>query len=313
MSNQTKIHSCEKEKCIGYYNIHVNCRFCGDKINAECLRKKDETRTKKFLFMLGLMVEILDDADDGKVYFAFHGDPDSNKIPHFTDAFNKTSPFGLTCDTCDKKFRNFLLIETAANTSMSTATSNLSVNNTKQATLNSTLTAKPIVPPTRDENGVFTLYVSSSDINSTPDRILAYLMEKTGMSADVLMVLPLRSRRKFRKTYKAFKITYFTEDVGIVLCKNDTWSSDFRVRAFGKSRNQIGNKKPDHRNVNRRDNKHNTNQSDKNNNKWRRNVRDKPDYRGKNNNKNWRRNHSDHRSGFKSLSQGHRMQRDHSR
>ncbi|XP_053989983.1 GATA zinc finger domain-containing protein 15-like [Hylaeus volcanicus] len=272
-------------------------------MNAKCLRDRDELRTKKLLFMFDLMSEAKD--SDGNPYFVFKGVPSVNKVNEFQQFFDENTPFGLTCEVCTAKFGSHTQNDNGSDRSNVHKPSGSHENSNQTSQMNQpgmlpaniSVSNKPnvhtkrIVIPTEDANGLYTLYVSKADTDSSSDDIVSYLMEKANLNPDIFKVFALPSKRKYRKTYNAFKITVFTREVCELLCNSDIWSSEYRVRAFEKTRNRSnvhGRKHNDYRRTtakstsnsrhsnrfNNNSNKHHTrhNRNNNNNNNQRRDM-----------------------------------------
>lgn len=269
----TQPHCCESNNCAGtvYHGWCLNCRFCHKKIVVECLRFKDELRTKQLLYVFGLMDR--SQRQDGSYSYVVSAE-DPNRTAAFFQMFNVDSPFGITCDACINKFarqqqtdlvNNFEtnIANNAVDGKQSTSKviQNDNMNLTQMLSPKVTISPKPIVMPKEDENGLYTFYVSKADTKASTDSIVAYIMENFKMSTDVFKVFALPSRRKNRITYKAFKLTVFTQEISELLCNTEIWTSDFRVRPFDKARNQRN--KPEKQRTEKRQTKTRQNSSNK--------------------------------------------------
>lgn len=243
----TEIHCCETKNCNGskYMNCSLNCRFCKKKIYIECLRNRDESRTKQLLLVFGLMSKTL--MSDGDYQWQILSS-NPTKLAEFFQMFNVDSSFGVTCDVCDQKFSllqqshhtniNSANIEHQSTSRLNINTSSDSMNFTQMLPSKISVYEKQIVLPTEDADGLFVLYVSKSDTSSTTDSLVSFIMEKTDISPDVFKVVSLSSSRKSRRTYTAFKVIAFTHDVCQLLCKSEIWTSEYRVRPFARLQTQ---------------------------------------------------------------------------
>lgn len=251
-------HCCETKNCTGekYRGWSLNCKFCHKKIFVECLRSKDELRTKNLLLLFGLLSKTPN--IDGSSNWTIASD-DPNRTAAFCQMFNVDSPFGITCDMCTNKYTqqqslNVNSHETNGATIDKQSTSQASDNQRESMNLTQMLPAKitisPIVMPKEDENGLYSFYLSKADIEVTTDSIVTFIMENFKMSIEVFKVVALPSRRKNRKTYKAFKLTVFTREISEELCNRALWTSDYHVRPFEKVRNRKN--KPDKQRTDKR-------------------------------------------------------------
>ena len=99
----TQPHCCETNKWEGkrYNKLFLNCRFCKKKIFVECLRRRDELRTKELLIVFGLMTKTTE-TDGSYKWEVLPENP--NKTAAFNQMFNVDSPFGIICEACVLKF-----------------------------------------------------------------------------------------------------------------------------------------------------------------------------------------------------------------
>ena len=303
---QIEPHCCETRECQGlkYHQWSLNCRFCKNKIFIECLRNRDTFRTKELLLSFGLMCKQTN--PDGSTKW-LRDDTDPDKLSTFNHIFNVDSPFGIVCDICFTKFSspqnnqddNGNIKKTSHNDNTSEIITNdtlvtsiiESVSKSMKEVLNGNIfnldaslssdsrvvtnvkqTVQQIVPPKQGEDGLFSLYVSKADTKATEDSIVSYILDKIDISTDVFKVIKLNSRRKYHKSYTAFKLISFTEEVSNLFCKPDIWSDEFRVRAFAvrkrdyQSRKFVGKRNENNRNPTKTTNQYKKNQSNTNHN-----------------------------------------------
>jgi len=239
-------HCCETKGCQGkvYNGWFLNCRFCQKKIVVECLRFKDELRTKQLLTVFGLMKKSLH--TDGTYKYTILAE-DPNNTAAFSTMFNVDSPFGITCEVCINKFTQqhtrSMYPKTDSATQTVQSTSRVSTNQSDDMDLTQMqpskviISRKPIVMPKVDENGLYCFYLANTDTKASSDSIVAYIMETFKLSSEVFKVVALPSKRIKRKTYNAFKLIVFTEEICELLRNNEFWTVDFRVRPFDKVRN----------------------------------------------------------------------------
>ena len=270
----------------------------------ECLRNRDKLRTKELLHFFGLMTKTSNERG-GFNWGLDNTDP--NKLSTFNHIFNVDSPFGIVCDVCITKFTgqqnnhdengNDQKISHKDDTSKKVMNDSLvasiieSVSNSMKEVLNGNLinleaslstnhrvesnvkqTVQPIAPPKQGEDGLYSLYVSKADTKATEDSIVSYIIEKIDISTDVFKVIKLHSRRKYHKTYTAFKLIAFTDEVSKMFCKPEIWSDEFRVRAFAvrkrdhRSQEFVGKRNDNNRKPTKSTHKHKKNSTNTNNN-----------------------------------------------
>ena len=259
--NNTITHSCSDNHCngAGLKGLHVKCSKCGSKMFLECL--KSRSATSELLKTYGIITSQFDVVIDSITAVQ----------KSFNIIFDHNSPFAIYCafcrlstepsmrETINKMEANVTAKQIKIDKLEAQLTEQKSkasevMNNSKTDTIDSDSsnanttskkkvesTVQQIAPPKQGEDGLFSLYVSIADTKATEDSIVSYIVEKIDISTDVFKVIKLHSRRKYRKTYTAFKLIAFTEEVSKLFCVPSVWSDDFRVRAFGKAR------KRDHR------------------------------------------------------------------
>lgn len=257
MSTQTEPHSCSKNQCKGFFDIFLNCKFCDQKINIECLLRSDKAMTSNFLYRFGMIDT--KKTDEGKSYYDWQTKPNDNSIKDFKLIFGENSKMCLTCDICTNKFRASIQSEILNNAKISTSASshNSSQTNTNQTMNQSTdmnmtqmiqgnisITDKSVVNkspkspvlPAKDDSGLFSVYISKSAKNVKTDELISYIMEKTDLNVDTFQIAKLSSGKRYHRTYTSFKLTALNVDVCKKIMTSEIWTNDFRVRAFDKSR-----------------------------------------------------------------------------
>lgn len=257
MSTQTEPHSCSINQCKGFFDIFLNCKFCDQKINIECLLRSDKAITSNFLYRFGMIDT--KKTDDGKSYYDWKTKPNDNNIKDFKLIFGENSKMCLTCDICTNKFRASIQSEILNNVENSTSASS---HNSSQVNINQTLnqstdmnmtqmiqgnisitdksvvnkSPKSPVLPAKDDSGLFSVYISKSAKNVKTDELISYIMEKTGLNIDTFQIAKLSSGKRYHRTYTSFKLTALNVDVCKKIMTSEIWSDDFRVRAFDKAR-----------------------------------------------------------------------------
>lgn len=262
MSTQTKPHSCSTNQCKGFFDIFLNCKLCGQKINVACLLKRDKKITSYLLYKFG----VLDakESEAGKKYYDWESKPEDKLVEDLKWIFGEDSQFGFTCEICTTKFRTSIRSGLANNAEIFTAASsdisnqvnmtqasnqtadidltemipgNISISNILPSTISPTnkIPKSPVLP-VKDDNGLFSVYISKSAKNVTTDELISYIMEKTDLNVDAFHIAKLSSGKRYHKTYTSFKLTAFNVDVCKKIMASEIWSDDFRVRAFDKNR-----------------------------------------------------------------------------
>ncbi|XP_053989868.1 myb-like protein I, partial [Hylaeus volcanicus] len=257
----TQPHCCGKHDCKGlrYNGWSLNCRFCKEKIIVECLRNRDELRTKELLYVFGLMSKKQTDSGGFK-WEVLENDP--NRTAAFSQMFNVDSPFGITCESCVEKIEMLLSTHNDDNTGAGHSMPHQNVLNMQQMSdliaesvekkisdkLNENMTHLSDTEPSNrkinmstyrktlpvcDENGLYSLYISKADKSVTTEEMINYVMEKTDLNNSVFKIEMLPSRGN-RKTYTAFKLTTLSPEVCEKIMSPTNWSTEFRVRAFEK-------------------------------------------------------------------------------
>lgn len=231
------IHCCETNKCTGsvYNNWFLICRLCKKKSFIECLRNRDEMRTKELLRLFELMSFYT--MSDGREVLKIDKPENPNKVAAFSHMFNPDSPFGIVCDVCIHK--NEIANEAGyTSTKSKTEHHNTDIERAETDTKN---TSK-LKPPSTDFDDnycdVYAIHVSKFHEDVESDFIVSHITEKTDINPDFFKVEKLTTKRRRRVKYSSFKIITLKEEIYRKILNHEVWSPDYTARRFEKYRNR---------------------------------------------------------------------------
>jgi len=236
MSN-SDIHCCVKSNCTGerYGKWSLNCKFCGNKIFIQCLRKRDEfTKTILAAFGLGEF--------DSSGFFGVKTDnPSGERV--FYKAFNVQSPFAITCETCTEKFNKILVENRSKNTH--TVENNVVSNSREIPNLKSS-GAKPRQSMVVDKKSVdasnvgktedeYAIYVSQFHPSVNCNDIVNLILSNTNIEdSNLFSVTKLLKRKVNMKIihFVSFKIATSNQQIYSTILDKKIWEPEFTAIPF---------------------------------------------------------------------------------
>lgn len=192
------------------------------------MRKRSEV-TKQLLEYFGLMVK------DTEGFLGFPSDFNKriHEMSFFNSVFNVDSPFGVSCEACDAKFRQHI----------NSATPEEEINAENEPVLDTRMPRPPSPCQRTKANApnpsdiqreiTYDIYISKFHPSTQCSQIVNLIREKTDLNEDCFDVVKLvRNGTKNKIHFISFKISAQSSETFDILMNNELWAPDFFATRF---------------------------------------------------------------------------------